>query len=142
MHEESRVVTFNRCLLLNAIAMSFSLMRVLIDFNLILILLSDLLWLEGALLTFLVFVYGWWAASLALAGRDSRSGLVSMLVLSLLWAAGNGAAGVVSCPPPCGGLTPYNPLADISHIGSLVFGATAAYTSLMVIRANSRRNQS
>jgi hypothetical protein len=140
MHEERHVATLNRCLWLNATALTFSLMLVLVDFGLVLIVLSELLWLEGALLTFLAFVYGWWAWSLAKAGLDGRSGLVSMLVLSLLWAAGNGATGMVSCPPPCGGLTPYNPLADISHIGSLVFGATAAYTNWIVVRAN-RRSQ-
>jgi hypothetical protein len=136
-------MALNRFLWLNVTALSFSLIRVLIDFGLILIVLSELLWLEGAILTFIAFVYGWWAWSLARAGRDGRSGLVSTLALSLLWAGGNGASGMVSCPPPCGGLTPYNPLADISHIGSLVFGATAAYTTWRIVRANRRtRNQS
>jgi len=141
MREEKRVVTVNRILWLNAAALSFSLMRVLIDFGLILIVLSELLWLEGALLTFLAFVYGWWAWSLARAGRGGSSGLFSMLALSLLWAGGNGATGVVSCPPPCGGLTPYNPLADISHIGSLVFGATAAYTTWRTVRREQARHR-
>jgi hypothetical protein len=143
MHEERRVVSLSRCLWLNAIAISFSLVRVQIDFGLVLIVLSELVWLEGALLAFLAFVYGWWAWSLARAGRDSRSGLVSMFAMCLLWAGGNGAAGLLSCPPPCGGLIPYNPLADISHIGSLVFGAGAAFTTWKVVRANSLgRNQS
>jgi hypothetical protein len=141
MSQDAHARILNRCLWLNSSALAFSLLRVMIDFSLIIILFSELLWIQGILLGGLGFAYGWWGWSLARAGRDGKSGMVSLLLLSFLWAGGNGASSLLTCPPPCGGLNPYNPIADISHLGSLVFGATAAYSTVRIIILNRKQNK-
>ena len=122
--EDPRAWAVNKCLWLNAFALAFSLMHVMGDFALVTILAPDPFWIQGIFVAFAAFLYGWWGWSLAQVGRDRRSGLVSLFILSLT-AVANGAS-IGLCPPPCGGTSPYKVWPDVSHLGSLVFGVLAA----------------
>jgi hypothetical protein len=73
-------------------------------------------------------VYGWWGWSLAQAAGDGRSELVSLLILSGVWAVLHGATVVFTSPT--------NLLADIIHLGSLLFGTWAAYATSHLLQTN------
>lgn len=152
MDKEILAQPLDTCLKLNAVALAFSLTHATIDFSLVFQAVengigpSDIVafllgkeWVVGAFAATMAIVYGWWGWSLARAGGDGKSGLVSLLLLSLLWAGGNGAS-IVICPPPCGGVTPYKLYPDVSHVGSLIFGALASYVTFRVIRLNRVRS--
>jgi hypothetical protein len=70
-------------------------------------------------------LYAAWTSALVVAGQGSRRAMAATLPLCATGALGNGLS-IVACPPPCGGAAP---MADLTHIGSLVFGAWALYES-------------
>lgn len=70
-------------------------------------------------------LYAAWASVLTLAGQGSRVGLVATLVASAVGGLGNGLV-IVYCPPTCDAAAPFG---DLTHVGSLVFGAWAMYES-------------
>jgi hypothetical protein len=117
-----------RCLQLNALALAFSLTHVIGDYAILTaraggdaLAIPWYLALAGA-------AYGWWGWSLARAAGDGRSGLFSLLVLSLVWAAAlNGGSLVFTSLSIL--------LADVIHFGSLLFGISAAYATWRVLRA-------
>ena len=74
-----------------------------------------------------------WALGLAWAARDEARGHVTVLIVALLWGfLGNGLV-IAACPPPCADGFPYQ---DLSHVGSLVFGAAASWASWRRWRAS------
>ncbi len=123
-----------RCLALNAAALAFSLAHVMGDFALVFRLLPEAYAIHGAFVALAASAYGWWGWSLARVAGDGRSGLVSLLLPSVVMAGGNGAT-IVFCPPPCGGASPYQLWPDVSHVGSLLFGFLSARATWMLLRA-------
>lgn len=115
----------NRCVWLNAGAIGFSLAHIIGDTSIVLppaVSVSIVAPLSG-------IVYGWWALSMVRAASGRKSALISLLLLSVLWAGINGAT-IVYCLPSCA----YNPLADIIHLGSLLFGLFAGLAAWQVMR--------
>ncbi len=130
--------TWPRWLSLGAISLAFSLMHVLLDYQVGLFgqTSNEVSWVQAALALFLGLLYAWWAVSFALAGGSARqaAGLASLLWLSLLWAfLANGLAGVFACLPPCPGAFPYQ---DIIHFGNIIFGGWASYATWKALRAS------
>ncbi|MCW5852690.1 MAG: hypothetical protein KIT87_21650 [Anaerolineae bacterium] len=74
-------------------------------------------------------MYALWARALVLGSLGSRSSLVSTMLLSAL-ASLNGFS-IVACLPPCGGA--YS-VADLAHIGSLVFCLWAILESWQALK--------
>lgn len=69
---------------------------------------------------------GLWAIALGWAALGEARGHATVFIIALGWAfLGNGVV-IAACPPPCADGFPYQ---DISHVGSLVFGAEAAWVS-------------
>ncbi len=117
-------------ILLSAAALAMSLAHVLIDYHIGLYGSASstaMSSLQAANIFLTCLVYACWVASLGLAMGGYRSGLLATLLITVGWAfLWNGAIGLIVCPPPCRGAFPYQ---DIAHMGSLVFGALAAYTT-------------
>jgi hypothetical protein len=83
-------------------------------------------------------LYAAWTSALVVAGQGSRRAMAATLPLCATGALGNGLS-IVACPPPCGGAAP---LGDLTHIGSLAFGAWALYESRRALaRARSRERE-
>ncbi len=129
VRESEGTSALTRCLQLNALALAFSLTHVIGDYAILTaqaggdaLALPWYLALAGT-------VYGWWGWSLARAAGGSRSGLVSLLALSAVWAALlNGGSAVFTSVTIL--------LADIIHFGSLLFGIGAAYATWRLLRAD------
>ena len=84
---------------------------------------------QMGVLTLSAGIYALWARALVLGSLGSRSSLVSTMLLAAV-ASLNGFS-IVACLPPCGGA--YS-IADLAHIGSLVFCLWAAFESWQVFR--------
>jgi hypothetical protein len=121
-----------RWLTVHTLAIGFSLSHLFLDwqFNLFGSSTNSLSTVQALVLVTGAAVYALWAAALALAGQGSRRGMIATLVFSGLGGLGNGLS-IVACPPPCSGAFPFG---DISHIGSLVFGAWAMIESWRALR--------
>ncbi len=86
---------------------------------------------EAATLVSIALLYAWWALLFSFAAR--RDALWGLLALAALLAAfANGAIGFAFCLPPCAGAAP---LGDLSHLGSLGFGAWAAVATWRAMRS-------
>jgi hypothetical protein len=104
----------------HALAMGFSLGHVILDwhaelFGLLVPVMRPsqaLVLLSGASL------YPLWMLALVLAERGSRVALLATFALCTKGGLGNGLS-IVACLPPCRAAAPF---ADLTHIGSLVFG--------------------
>ena len=70
-------------------------------------------------------LYALWAMTLTVADRGSRRAMAVTILLSAIGGLGNGLA-IIYCLPICDAAFPFG---DLSHIGSLVFGAWAIYES-------------
>ena len=76
-------------------------------------------------------ITGFWVLGIGLAARGEARGHATVLVIALLWAfLGNGLV-IAACPPPCADGFPYQ---DLTHVGSLVFGAGATWVSWKQLR--------
>jgi len=85
---------------------------------------------EAATLVAIAVLYAWWALLFSVAAR--RDALWGLLALAGFWAAfTSGAIGFAFCVPPCAGAPP---LGDLSHLGSLVFGAWAMLATWRAMR--------
>ena len=117
-----------RCLQLSALALAFSLTHVIADYAILsggaggdALAIPWYLAMAGA-------VYGWWGWSMAQAAAGGRTALLSLLVLSGVWAGLlNGGSAVFTSPTIV--------LADVIHGGSLLFGFWAAYETWRRLRA-------
>lgn len=111
----------------HALAIGFSLGHVILDWHAGLFgpMESVMRPVQALVLVSGASLYAVWASVLTLAGQGSRVGLVATLVVSAVGGLGNGLA-IVACPPPCEAAAPFG---DLSHVGSLVFGAWAMYES-------------
>lgn len=79
-------------------------------------------------------VYAWWAVVLGMAYGDSRSGLISALVIAIGWAmVWNGAVGWAVSPPPSSAF----PYQDIAHIANILLGGVATYCIWQKAQINS-----
>ena len=116
-----------RCLQLNALALAFSLAHTVADYGVIFSMTGVHAWGMAAYLGVASAVYGWWGWSMARAAAGSRAALPSLLALSGVWAVLHGLT-FVFIP-----LT--NILANVVHVGSLLFGLWAAYATWRVLRA-------
>jgi hypothetical protein len=93
--------------------------------------------LQALNILFLSLIFGWWALMFVLAGRGYRTGIVGLLVMSLLVSfLGNGVVALGACPPPCAGAFPYQ---DMTHIGNVIIGGAAALTVYRVMKATPGR---
>ena len=130
-----RTTPLTRCLVLNALALAFSLAHLLVDWHIGLFGASSqaVSGSQAALLWLASFLYAGWGLGLAAAARGARAGLLSLVTLSAGWAAlGNGLP-LVFCLPPCAGGYPHQ---DLTHVGSLLFGSWAAYARWQAARAS------
>lgn len=123
---------------LGGLALAFSLVHVLLDYQIGLFgqTSNDVSWVQAALALLLGLLYAWWGVSFAMSGGSTwqAAGLASLLWLSLLWAfLANGVAGVFACLPPCPGAFPYQ---DIAHFGNIIFGGWASYATWTALRAS------
>ena len=121
---------------LSALALAFSLVHVVLDYQIGLFgeTSEDVSWVQAALAFLLGLLYAWWGASFAMAGGGAWQGvgLASLLVLALVWSfLGNGLAGVFACLPPCSGAFPYQ---DVAHFGNIIFGGWASYALWSMVR--------
>jgi hypothetical protein len=116
-----------RWLLVHTLAIQFSLGHTTLDWHLGLIGPSSAtLRADQALILVLgATLYALWACTLALAIQGSRAAMLATLVLCAVVGLGTGLT-IVFCPPPCSGAPPFG---DITHLGSLVFGAWGVYES-------------
>ena len=126
--ESRHTSALTRCLQLNALALTFSLMHTIGDYGIVTIDLGEEAPALWAFLAVAGIVYGWWGWSLAQAARGGRAGLPSLIALSGFWAVLNGATF------PFTSLT--NLPADVIHFGSLLFGVWAAYATGQLMRNN------
>ena len=115
-----------RCLLLNALALAFSLAHAMADYYVIFTMAGFNTWGMAAYVGVSSAVYGWWGWSLAQAAAGSRVALPSLLALCGFWAVLHGLT-FVFIP-----LT--NFLANIVHFGSLIFGLWGAYATWRALR--------
>ena len=115
-----------RCLLLNALALAFSLAHAMADYYVIFTMAGFNTWGMAAYVGVSSAVYGWWGWSLAQAAAGSRAALPSLLALCGFWAVLHGLT-FVFIP-----LT--NILANIVHFGSLIFGFWGAYATWGALR--------
>jgi len=76
-------------------------------------------------------ITGLWVLGIGWAARGEARGHATVLIIALLWAfLGNGLV-IAACPPPCADGFPYQ---DLTHVGSLVFGAGATWVSWKQLR--------
>ena len=92
---------------------------------------------QAGLLLLIGLLYAWWGFSFAIAAVTGtrRAGLTSLFFIAVGWSfIGHGVVGVFTCLPPCAGTAPYG---DIAHLGNLIFGGAAAYTTWNVMQTES-----
>lgn len=119
---------------LNVVALTFSLIDVLIDFSIGLWGKSSSALSVVQMLNILLIavIYGWWGWSLVWASRGSKRALISLFGTTFTWPfLTNGLFAVLTCVV-CRDAFPYQ---DISHFGSLIFGGLAVYAIWKEIRA-------
>jgi hypothetical protein len=126
----------SRWLLAHTLAIGFSLAHLTLDWHLDLFGSAEtsLSFAQAATLLIGSSVYALWAMGLSQAGQGKRNGLWLSLYTAGLGGLGNGLS-IVFCPPICGAVFPYG---DLSHIGSLIFGAWAMYESGWALRQNAQ----
>ncbi len=123
---------------LSGVALAFSLVHVLIDYQIGLYgqTSPDASWVQAGLALVIGLLYAWWGVSFGMAGGSAwqAAGITGLLGLSLLWSfLANGLVGVIVCLPPCRGAFPYQ---DIAHFGNIIFGAWASYATWSTLRAS------
>lgn len=125
-----------RWLLAHTLTIAFSLMHVILDWHLDLygpLLRTSLSNVQALVLVIGAALYAAWTASLVLAVQGNRRAMIATIGLCALGGLGNGYA-IVYCLPPCTGAAPFG---DISHIGSLVFGAWGIAESWRALKQRS-----
>ena len=123
-----------RWLWLNAIALAFSLIHVLIDFSIGLWGKSSTVLSAAQMLniTAIALTYGWWVWALGGAARGEWRGLAGVFALTLLWSfLANGVLGLLVAPPPSAAF----PYQDAAHLGNIVFGGLALWALWPSLRA-------
>jgi hypothetical protein len=123
-------------LAVHTLAIGFSLMHLTLDWHL------DLFgpardWLTLSQTLTLVIgstLYALWAMSLTMAGQGSRRAMIATIVTGALGGLGNGFT-IVYCPPICGAAFPWG---DLSHVGSLIFGAWAVIESVRALKTGAK----
>jgi hypothetical protein len=121
-------------MLLNAAALMASLAHVFLDYTLGLYGKASMIMspVQATTILLICLVYAYWMLLVGWANGGSKSALISLFVLTLLWSLlANGIAGLAACPPLCRGAFPYQ---DIAHLASLIFGGLAAYTTWRKLR--------
>ena len=128
--------TSSRWLLAHTLAIGFSLAHLTLDwhFDLFGAAENNLSLAQASTLVIGSLVYALWAMALTQAGQGKRNGMWLTIYTAGLGGLGNGLS-IVFCPPICGAAFPYG---DLSHVGSLVFGAWAIYESWQSLRANAQ----
>jgi hypothetical protein len=128
--------TSSRWLLAHTLAIGFSLAHLTLDWHLDLFGAAEtnLSLAQAATLLIGSSVYALWAMGLSQAGQGKRNGLWLTIYTAGLGGLGNGLS-IVFCPPICGAAFPYG---DLSHLGSLIFGAWAIYESWQALRQNAQ----
>lgn len=114
-------------------ALAASLAHVFIDFHIGLYgaSSSEMSPLQAATILLTCLMYAWWTASLAVAYAGSRSGLASVVAITLGWAfLYNGVLAFAAAPPPSDAF----PYQDIAHLNSFIFGGLGAYSTWRVVR--------
>ena len=127
-------------LLAHALAMGFSLGHVILDWHAELFgpLVPTMRPSQALILVLGASIYPLWAVALVLAERGSRVALLATFALCTLGGLGNGLS-IVACLPPCPAAAPF---ADLTHIGSLVFGLWGMYESWRAATRPPRRRSS
>ncbi len=124
-------------LALNAVALAFSQVHTLIDWHIGLYgPSSSFMSLDQAVLvaSFGALLIGW-AFSFGSAGRREKAGLVSLFIFAFGWSfLANGVVAFGACPPPCANAFPYQ---DMAHLGNIVFGGMAAYSTRRAVAETS-----
>jgi hypothetical protein len=128
--------TSSRWLLAHTLAIGFSLAHLTLDWHLDLFGAAEtnLSLAQASTLVMGSLVYALWAMALTQAGQGKRNALWLTIYTAGLGGLGNGLS-IVFCPPICGAAFPYG---DLSHIGSLVFGAWAIYESWRALKVNAQ----
>jgi hypothetical protein len=128
--------TSSRWLLAHTLAIGFSLAHLTLDWHLDLFGAADtnLSFAQASTLVIGSLVYALWAMGLSQAGQGKRNGIWLTIYTAGLGGLGNGLS-IVFCPPICGAVFPYG---DLSHIGSLIFGAWAIYESWRALKQNTQ----
>jgi len=127
------LVQLTRYVWLNAMAIVFSLSSVLIDRHIGLVGTSSfhVSPLQAILVLLTGLLYAWWGLSLAAAGK---SGILSSFFLVFGWSfLANGVLPIPFSGFPAPHAFPY---ADTFHIGNMVFGGMASFSTARAVRSD------
>ena len=122
---------------LNAAALAASLSHVLIDSAIGLYGKTSAVMspLQAMTILLVCLLYAYWMLLMGWANSVSRSVLVSLLLLTVMWSfLANGVASMAACLPLCSGAFPYQ---DIAHISNVILGGLAAYTTWQRLKTTS-----
>lgn len=115
-------------LLVGLATMFFSALHIIIDFGVGLFDLHGTLSLtEASTLIGVALIQLWWAVSFMAGVQGSGGGVASAGILGAGWAAMTNGYPIVYCPPAC---AEARPLADVGHVGSIVFGLLLALVAI------------
>jgi hypothetical protein len=105
---------------LGLLTMFVSALHITLDFGVGLFdLHGTLLLTEASTLIGVALIQLWWAISFMAGAQGNGGGVLSAGTLGLVWAALTNGFPIVYCPPMC---DEARPLADVAHVGSIVFG--------------------
>ena len=118
-------------LLIGLAAMFVSVLHIVIDFGVGLFdLHGTLLFTETTTLIGVALIQLWWAISFMAGVQGNPSGVASAGILGLGWASLINGYPIVYCPPSC---PEARPLADVGHIGSIVFGVALGLVAIWTL---------
>jgi hypothetical protein len=133
--QEARMwLSIPRWLWLTSAALAFSLVHIIIDFNIGLFgATSKTMSLAAGLhILALGLIYAWWALTLGRAALGQTGGLAGLFGVTFLWSfLGNGLITIFAAPPPSAAF----PFQDIAHFGNLLIGGWASYELWRAIQA-------
>jgi hypothetical protein len=116
---------------LGLLTMFVSFLHIIIDFGVGLFDLHGTLQLtEATTLIGIALIQLWWAVSFMAGVQGNPSGVASAGVLGLGWASLTNGYPIVYCPPSC---PEARPLADMGHIGSIVFGVALGLVAIRTL---------
>ena len=111
--------------------MFVSVLHIIIDFGVGLFNLHGTLQLsEATTLIGVALIQLWWAISFMAGVQGNASGVASAGILGLGWASLTNGYPIVFCPPSC---PEARPLADLGHIGSIVFGIALGLVAIWTL---------
>lgn len=116
---------------LGMLTMFVSILHIIIDFGVGLFDLHGTLQAtEVTTLIGIALIQLWWAISFIAGVQGNSSGVASAGILGLGWASLTNGYPIVYCPASC---PEARPLADVGHIGSIVFGVALGLVAIWTL---------